>query len=136
MTYQYYPYQAAPNYAIAPQYQVQQPQRLSTSGIIWVNSEQEAQAYPVAPNNAIALWESSGKVVYLKQADATGKPTMRVYDLVERTNEPVQPDEPPEYIPKREYSKVVGAVKQIAEEVKQLKSDMYAEETGGGKHAE
>ena len=136
MTYQYYPYQAAPNYAIAPQYQVQQPQRLSTSGIIWVNSEQEAQAYPVAPNNAIALWESSGKVVYLKQADATGKPTMRVYDLVERTSEPVQPEGPPEYITKQEYAKVVGAVKQIAEEVKQLKSDMYAEETGGGKHAE
>lgn len=133
MNFPYYLYQPAP---INLTYPSPSQQRLSTSGIIWVNSEQEAQTYPVAPNNAIALWDVSGKGVYLKQADATGKPTIRVYDLVERTSEPVQPEAQPEYITKQEYSKVVGAVKQIAEEVKQLKADMYAEETGGGKHAE
>lgn len=58
------------------------------SGIIWVGSEQEAQNYPVAPNNAVALWDSSRPAVYLKQADASGKPVIKTYDLVERTEMP------------------------------------------------
>ena len=55
------------------------------SGILWVGSEQEAQAYPVAPNNAVALWDSTRATVYLKQTDASGKPTLKTYDLTERT---------------------------------------------------
>lgn len=55
------------------------------TGIIWVNGEREAQMYPVAPNNAVALWDSSAPVLYLKQADASGKPGMKIYDLTERS---------------------------------------------------
>lgn len=58
------------------------------SGILWVTSEQEAQAYPVAPNNAVALWDSSAPSVYIKQADASGKPVLKIYDLTERTETP------------------------------------------------
>ena len=50
----------------------------------------EAANYPVAPNNAVTLWDSNSPVVYLKQADASGKPSMKTYDLVERTQRPVQ----------------------------------------------
>lgn len=59
-----------------------QPQ---VSGIIWVNGNAEADAYPIAPNNAVTLWDRNRPVVYFKQADASGKPSMKVYDLVERT---------------------------------------------------
>ena len=55
------------------------------TGILWVGSEQEAQSYPVAPNNAVALWDSTRPTVYLKQADASGKPSIKIYDLAERT---------------------------------------------------
>ena len=55
------------------------------TGILWVGSEQEAQAYPLAPNNAVALWDSTRQTVYLKQSDASGKPTLKTYDLTERT---------------------------------------------------
>lgn len=65
--------------------QVQQPTQPS---INWVSGDREAIAYPVAPNNAVALWSQTEPVVYLKQADATGKPSMKIYDLVERTNLP------------------------------------------------
>lgn len=69
-----------------PQYQqpAQQPQQPQTS-IIWVSGEQEAQSYPVAPNNAVALWDSNGSAIYLKQADASGKPSIKAFDLVERS---------------------------------------------------
>lgn len=62
-----------------------QPTNQNQPGIIWVPSEQAANEYLVAPNNAVALWDSNNPVIYLKQADASGKPHMTIYDLVERT---------------------------------------------------
>ena len=103
MAYNYYPIGYNPYSAYyQPQiYQPQQPQAAvqpaqqltpgsqppaapQQSGIIWVSSEAEAQAYPVAPNNAVALWDSTRSTIYLKQADASGKPVLKTYDLTER----------------------------------------------------
>lgn len=74
------------------QFQPQQlvPPQQTAPSIVWVQSEMEAANYPVAPNNAVTLWDSNSPVVYLKQADASGKPSMKTYDLVERTQRPVQ----------------------------------------------
>ena len=101
VAYPYYQYQ--PNYFQPPmadqlmqlrqnQYQPnpqQIPQQQSPS-IVWVQNEMEAANYLVAPNSAVTLWDSNAPVVYLKQADASGKPSMKIYDLVERTQRPVQ----------------------------------------------
>lgn len=57
----------------------------NNSNIIWVNNEKEADDFLVAPNNAVVLWDANQPVVYVKQADATGKPTKEIYDLVKRT---------------------------------------------------
>lgn len=78
MPYNYYPYQQ--NYQ--QNYQQSYPQ-----SIIWVAGEQEAQSYPVAPNNAVALWDSKGSFVYLKTADASGRASIRTYELVEKAAE-------------------------------------------------
>jgi len=100
MAYSYYPYQ--PNYFQPPmpdqlaqlrqqQYQpMQQMTQQQAPSIVWVQSEVEAANYLVAPNSAVTLWDSNSPVVYLKQADASGKPSMKIYDLVERTQRPVQ----------------------------------------------
>ena len=84
------------------QYQpnMQQAQQASPS-IVWVQNEMEAANYLVAPNSAVTLWDSNDPVVYLKQADASGKPSMKIYDLVERTQRPVQAPQAPavEYAP-------------------------------------
>ena len=67
----------------------QQPQQAPVSpSIVWVQNEMEAANYLVAP--AVTLWDSNAPVVYLKQADASGKPSMKTYDLVERTQRPAQ----------------------------------------------
>ena len=78
----------------------QGPQQQSPS-IVWVQNEMEATNYLVAPNSAVTLWDSNAPVVYLKQADASGKPSMKIYDLVERTQRPVQAPQVPavEYAP-------------------------------------
>ena len=78
----------------------QVPQQQSPS-IVWVQNEMEAANYLVAPNSAVTLWDSNAPVVYLKQADASGKPSMKIYDLVERTQRPAQAPQAPavEYAP-------------------------------------
>ena len=78
----------------------QVPQQQSPS-IVWVQNEMEAVNYLVAPNSAVTLWDSNAPVVYLKQADASGKPSMKIYDLVERSQRPVQAPQVPavEYAP-------------------------------------
>lgn len=68
----------------------QAPQQQPSPSIVWVQNEMEAANYLVAPNSAVTLWDSNAPVVYLKQADASGKPSMKVYDLVERTQRTVQ----------------------------------------------
>lgn len=90
-----------PQQPIAPQSNVSAP----NSGIIWVSSEREAMEYPIAPNNAVALWDSNNPVIYLKQADASGKPSTEVYDLVKRNLAPIQPTAPAQasQVPTVEY---------------------------------
>lgn len=81
--------------------QPQQTQPMQQPSIVWVPNEQAAREYLVAPNSAVTLWDSGAPVVYLKQADASGKPSMKIYDLVERTQRPVQAPQVPavEYAP-------------------------------------
>lgn len=72
-----------------PQQMPQAPQNpIAQGGVQWVSGEQEARNWMIAPNAAVALWDSTAPTVYLKQADASGKPTLKVYDLVERTETP------------------------------------------------
>lgn len=54
------------------------------NSMIWVPNFAAANEYLVAANNAVALWDQNSPYVYLKQADSTGKPTIKVYELVER----------------------------------------------------
>ena len=61
---------------------------VAQGGVQWVSGEQEARGYLIAPNSAVALWDSNAPTVYLKQADASGRPSLKIYDLVERTSNP------------------------------------------------
>ena len=65
-----------------------------TNDIVWVQGSEGAKAYLVAPNTTVTLWDSESPTIYLKTADASGVPSMRVLDFTERTantpkNEPM-----------------------------------------------
>ena len=85
------------------------------SGVQWVNGEMEARNWMVAPNAAIALWDSSAPTVYLKQADASGKPTLKIYDLVERAETPrTAPQEKGvEFVTRKEFDALAALVGEI-----------------------
>lgn len=105
----------------SPQQMPQQQNTMPTgqNSIIWVTGLEEAQKYPVAPNGAVVLWEQTGKTIYVKQSDATGRPALTVYDLVERTETPQsgKPQsggtETPEYVTKREFEELCATVEEI-----------------------
>lgn len=69
------------------QQQVQQNQNLNNSNLIWVQGEAGAKSYMVAPNNTVQLWDSENQVIYLKSADASGMPTMKILDYTIRQAE-------------------------------------------------
>ncbi len=65
-------------------YVPQQQQAGAQNGIIWVQGEAGAKSYLVAPNNTVQLWDSENQVIYLKSADASGMPSMKVLDYTIR----------------------------------------------------
>ena len=99
--------------------QIQQPPQApqqASNGFVWVNDINEAANYLVAPNSAVQLWDKNSPCVYLKTADAAGKPTMQIFDLVERKQQPTaqtQTATTADYVTRAEFAelrKVVDAL--------------------------
>ena len=67
-----------------PQQNPAQQQSTAQSGLIWVQGEAGAKSYLVAPNSTVQLWDSEDQVVYLKSADASGMPSMKILDYTIR----------------------------------------------------
>ena len=124
MAYPYYGYQPYPSYQPPvpdqlaqlrqQQYQPPMQQAAQQPSIQWVSSERAAYEYLVAPNSAVALWDSSAPVVYLKQADASGKPSMKIYDLVERTAQAPEARPGVEYVTRQEFEALAARLDALA----------------------
>lgn len=73
-----------------PYYQQMMPmqqnnfQNNNNSNLIWVQGEAGAKSYLVAPNTTVQLWDSEAQVIYLKSADASGMPSMKIIDYTIR----------------------------------------------------
>ena len=118
----YYPQPMPDNLMQMRQQQMMQPapppvpqNPVATGGVQWVSSEQEARGYLIAPNSAVALWDSTAPTVYLKQADASGKPTLKIYDLVERVETPrTAPQEKgAEFVTRKEFDALAALVGEL-----------------------
>ena len=112
--------------------QVQQNQQpIQTNGIIWVNGDAEADAYPIAPNNAVTLWHRTAPIVYFKQADASGRPSMKIYDLVEHkpVDSPVKTEEiPSNFATKEDIHAVESSIQTLKNELKAIKREIKKKE--------
>ena len=63
-----------------------QTTQTASPGIIWVQGEEGAKGYLVAPGENRLLMDSEGNHFYLKSTDAQGMPLpLRIFDYVERT---------------------------------------------------
>ena len=90
MAYPGFPATYQPMY-FPQQYQPQMPQQPAQqqqNNIIWVSGEAGAKAYLVSPNTTVQLWDSDENVIYLKSADASGMPSMKILDYTIRSQTP------------------------------------------------
>lgn len=91
MAYNYFPqtyqqpvyYPTQPNAYTTPQ-NVGTNQINAQNALIWVQGEGAAKSYPVAPNTSVSLWDSEANVVYIKSADASGMPSIKILDYTVR----------------------------------------------------
>ena len=107
----------APNQNLAP---VQQ------NGIIWVQGEAGAKSYLVAPNSTVQLWDSEAQTVYLKSADASGMPSLKILDYtIREAATPAQSlsNASAQYVTKEEFETLYGQIKALKKQIDKLKGD-------------
>lgn len=101
--------------------QMQQPQ----SGIIWVQGEAGAKAYPVSAGSNVLLMDSESECFYIKSTDMSGMPQpLRVFEYKEVINQPqtsnqysqaALPDMS-QYVKKSEFEQLQKQFKELKEE--------------------
>jgi len=96
----------------AQQYQAPQQQQNQQGGLIWVQGEAAAKSYMVAPGNTVQLWDSEEKIIYLKSADPSGMPSMKILDYTIRGEEKEQPAV--EYATKEDLNALAEKVKELS----------------------
>ena len=136
--YSYNPYvnpYAAPYGGQQMQQQMYQPQmqqppqapQQASNGFVWVDNIQEAANYIVAPNCAVQLWDRNSPCVYLKTADAAGKPTMQIFDLVERKQQPTaqtQTATTADYVTRAEFAELQAKFDALTAKKSKTKSEV------------
>lgn len=103
------------NQGINYQPPMQTPSQGQNGGIIWVQGEAGAKSYLVAPNTTVQLWDSESQSIYLKSADASGMPTMKILDYTIREqngqNTPsLMPEDRADYVTRKEFNDFTAKV--------------------------
>ena len=110
--------------------QMQQPPQgaqQTSNGFVWVNDINAKANYPVAPNSAVQLWDKNSPCVYLKTADAAGKPTMQIFDLVERKQQPTaqtQAAATADYVTRAEFAELQAKFDALTAKKSKMKSEV------------
>ena len=99
---------------------------------IWVQGEAGAKAYFVAANATVVLWDTESPTLYIKSADATGKPLeMDIIDLSRRSkNIATMPQNPTtehkctcgdKFVLKNDFKALQDEFEALREELEELK---------------
>lgn len=110
------------------QNQSQSQQAQMNNGIIWVQGEASAKSYPIAPNSSVPLWDSEANVIYIKSADMSGMPSIKVLDYTMREAAPKSS----EIAPQSDFA-TKDDVESLRGEISSLKSKFDRMSNGGDK---
>lgn len=98
---------------------LQQPQAQS-NGLTWVQGLEAAKSWYVAPNTTVALFDTEAQVMYIKSADVSGMPSMKILEYTIRGAEkPVESVSVPqvEYLTKNDLEAVYEAIRELRDDI-------------------
>ncbi len=106
---------------LPPQAPMTMAQQQPHTGLTWVQGEAGAKSFLVGPNQTVALWDSEAQVIYLKSADASGMPSMKILDYTIRDSSNLPPKTPvnDEYATKNEVETIKDSLKHEIDEIKE-----------------
>lgn len=124
-----YPVQQAPVMQ-TPQYQQQyQQQAQGGVSIVQIQGEAAAKSYLVAPNSTVQLWDTDAGVIYIKSADASGMPSMKVLDYTVRGEAVSAPAAPAvEYATKDEVNALAEKIRDLKDEIGRRRANRLMKE--------
>ena len=103
-----------------PQYQAPQQAQQTAGGvsIVQIQGEAAAKSYLVAPNSTVQLWDMDAGVIYIKSADASGMPSMKILDFKVRGESVQAPAAPAvEYATKDEVNALAAKIRDLKDEI-------------------
>ena len=108
--------------------QAQVPQASQQSPILWVQGEEAAKAYMVAPGATVLLMDSEQQSFYLKSTDPQGMPMpLRIFDYTERTaQKPLEQSQSTSedyFVTRAEFDALAARVSELLAPVKEGKDE-------------
>ena len=101
-------------------------------GLLWVSGEVGAKSYLVAPNSTVLLMDSDAQRFYLKSADSSGMPSLRVFEYSEVSNAPQNAPQAPysdlkeldsKYVTRSEYEGLKRQYEKVLEKLEIIGTD-------------
>ena len=130
--YQAPQYQAQQQNYQAPQQQsYQAPQQPAAGGvsIVQIQGEATAKSYLVAPNSTVQLWDMDAGTIYIKSADASGMPSMKILDFTVRGESPAAHAAPAvEYATKDEVNALAAKIRDLKDEIGRRRANKLMKE--------
>lgn len=105
-----------------PQYQPQQ----SDNGIIWVQGEAGAKAYPIQSGKSVVLFDSETERFFIKSTDASGMPQpLRIfkYSETDENEEKSNKIDISQFITRDEFEDLMEKIEKIEKVQKNLRKD-------------
>lgn len=102
----------------------QQFNQPTAGNLIWVQGEAGAKSYLVAPNSTVQLWDSESPTIYLKSADASGMPNIKILDYTIRGGELQNAPKSEIVENKDEIAELKSEIAELKKEIDELKTQM------------
>lgn len=84
------------------------------NGLVWVQGEAGAKSFLMAPNTTALLMDSESSKMYIKSTDASGMPSMRIFEYNEVNPQAPIPQNSTEYVTKAEFEEFRSRMEDLA----------------------
>lgn len=95
------------------------------SFVQWVQGENAAKSFPVAPNTSVPLFDSEANVIYIKSADMSGMPSIKILDYTVRDSaaQKAEIQSVGDFVTKEELSAIQKEVDALKAKLERRKDD-------------